>query len=173
MAQSPRRPPSRRAPDGTLFTVRLALASFEDTQALGRRLAPLLEPGDLLALRGSLGAGKTALARAIIQVVLPEEEVPSPTFTLAQSYEGPALALTHMDLYRLESPDGLWELGWDHAVSLGAVLVEWPERLPAAALLPNRLDIHLERDAEGEGRTVLLKGFGTWASRLQRLEGDW
>ena len=140
------------------------LPDEEATMALGRSIARILKPGDLLALHGDLGAGKTTLTRGIIQALLgSDEEVPSPTYTLVQTYDGPDFPLWHFDLYRLEEPDGVEELGWDDTVE-GAALVEWPERagrhLPAV-----RLDVLLE--IHGDERRVRLepKGEG-WQERL-------
>ncbi len=134
------------------------------TLALGRALAGRLERGDVVALHGGLGAGKTTLVRGLVQALLGEdEEVPSPTYTLVQTYEGPAFPLWHFDLYRLEDPDGVAELGWDETLE-GVALIEWPERagrhLPAA-----RLDVFLE--IAGAGRRVRLepKGEG-WQERM-------
>ncbi len=140
------------------------LADEDATLALGSSIARILRAGDFLALHGDLGAGKTTLTRGIIQALLgSEEEVPSPTYTLVQMYDGPAFPLWHFDLYRLEDPEGVEELGWDDTVH-GVALVEWPERagrhLPAV-----RLDVLLE--IHGDQRRVRLepKGEG-WQERL-------
>lgn len=144
------------------------------TQALGEALAALLERGDLILLRGDLGVGKTTLARALIKGKLAghglDDDVPSPTFTLVQSYETPDLLLTHVDLYRIDNPDELEELGLGEALDDGAVLVEWPQKAEATmtALSPDCLDISLSLMPEG-ARRVSLRGYGAWAARLERL----
>jgi tRNA threonylcarbamoyladenosine biosynthesis protein TsaE len=142
------------------------------TRALGASLAALIRPGDFIALRGDLGAGKTALARALIQARLArhglEEEVPSPTFTLVQSYETPDLLLTHVDLYRIDRPEDVAELGLAEALDEGVVLVEWPEKL--GALPDDRLDIELALMPEGS-REARLTGHGVWSARLAELRG--
>ncbi len=139
------------------------LTTQDATNALGLRLAGVLRPGDVIALTGELGSGKTTLARAIIQSFLPAEIVPSPTFTLVQPYETAALTIYHFDIYRLTTPAELEELGWDAAQS-GVMLVEWPER--AGHRLPNdRLDVMLE--ILGEGRRATLAASGkAWQTRL-------
>jgi tRNA threonylcarbamoyladenosine biosynthesis protein TsaE len=125
------------------------------TAALARSLAPWLKPGDVVALRGDLGAGKTSFARALIRALSgregAEREVPSPTFTLVQTYETSAGSIHHFDLYRIQSPDELTEIGWDEALGGGIVLVEWPER--AGNFLPaTRLDLTLGFGANAETR---------------------
>lgn len=113
------------------------------TADVARRLAPALRPGDLVALWGDLGAGKTAFARALIRALThPDEETPSPTFTLVQLYDSDAGTIWHFDLYRLTDPEEVWELGWEEARAEGVALVEWPSRL--GDLLPaERLDVTL------------------------------
>jgi tRNA threonylcarbamoyl adenosine modification protein YjeE len=134
---------------------------------LASRLALFLAAGDVVALSGPLGAGKTTLARALITRLGGESEVPSPTFALMQRYETPRLALTHCDFYRLQ-PAELDELGLDDALGEGAVLIEWPER--AQAWLPaDRLDIALDETATPNARRVVLTGHGMWGERLGRL----
>ena len=125
------------------------------TEALGASLARRLKPGDVVGLKGELGAGKTTLARAIIRAAAydPELIVPSPTFTLVEVYETPRGSFWHFDLYRLETPDQVFELGWEEALAEGVVLLEWPERL--GRLLPKHLSVTLEL-ASDDGRRALL-----------------
>jgi tRNA threonylcarbamoyladenosine biosynthesis protein TsaE len=147
-------------------------------EAATRRLAGALAPclaagGGVVALAGGLGAGKTALARALIRALTgdPDEEVPSPTFTLVQGYDTPHGPVWHFDLYRLCSAEDVIELGWEEAVVDGMVLVEWPER--AGALLPaEHLEIRLtpEPAAGAEARRVTLTGHGGWRTRLAGLD---
>jgi tRNA threonylcarbamoyladenosine biosynthesis protein TsaE len=164
------------------MTGRRALAEFwladaGRTEALGRALAPRLRQGDVLGLAGPLGAGKTSLARALIRALpgpagCESEAVPSPTFTLLQVYERQPAPVWHFDLYRLERPAEVWELGWEQALAEGIVLVEWPERLatllPGAALL---LTLAHGRSAE-EGRQAVLTGPPPWDRRLAGLQLD-
>ena len=145
----------------------LDLADEAATAAFGEDIAAALQPGDVLALSGDLGAGKTTLARAIIRALAddPRLEVPSPTFTLVQTYDLGRLSVAHFDLYRLSSADELDELGLDEAAAEGAVLVEWPERagdrLPAA-----HVDVALA--IAGAGRRVRLAGEAGFLARLRR-----
>jgi len=117
----------------------LALPSPEATESLAIRLAALARPGDAILLEGPLGAGKSAFARAFLRALAgdPNLDVPSPTFTLVQSYDTQAGPVHHLDLWRLDGPASLEELGW-HDLRAGIVLVEWPDRLgplaPADAL---------------------------------------
>lgn len=143
------------------------LDSDAATRALGARLAGLLQPGDVIALHGDLGAGKTTLARGLIQSLLgAEEDVPSPTYTLVQMYEARGLPIWHFDLYRLTAPDEVLELGWDELEG-GAALIEWPER--AGSRLPaGRLDIVLEISGEGRRARLEPRGEG-WQERLDEL----
>lgn len=130
------------------------LPDEQTTEALGATLAARLRPGDVVGLRGELGAGKTTLARAILRAAAgdPDLIVPSPTFTLVEVYETPRGTYWHFDLYRLETPEQVYELGWEEALSEGIVLIEWPERL--GNLLPKHLSVTLE--IEGDGRRALL-----------------
>ena len=132
----------------------MPLPNEQATEALGATLAARLKPGDVVGLKGDLGAGKTTLARAIIRAAAydPELIVPSPTFTLVEVYETPRGAYWHFDLYRLEAPEQVYELGWEEARAEGIVLMEWPERL--GPLLPKHLSVTLEFD--GDGRRALL-----------------
>ncbi|MEO0550628.1 MAG: tRNA (adenosine(37)-N6)-threonylcarbamoyltransferase complex ATPase subunit type 1 TsaE [Pseudomonadota bacterium] len=144
-----------------------ALSDLAATSELARDLAPLLKAGDVIALHGGLGAGKTTFARALISALMGiETEVPSPTYTLVQTYEGPDFPIFHFDLYRLETPDEIEELGWDETVD-GLALIEWPGR--AGPYLPQwRLDLHI--DLEGETRTARLEPCGEdWQTRLHEV----
>ncbi|HEX6860255.1 MAG TPA: tRNA (adenosine(37)-N6)-threonylcarbamoyltransferase complex ATPase subunit type 1 TsaE [Caulobacteraceae bacterium] len=134
------------------------------TARLGAAIAGELKVGDAVCLHGPLGAGKSTLARALIRALTsPDEEVPSPTFTLVQFYEAqPPVA--HFDLYRLGSPEEARELGLDEALDEGAVVVEWPQRL-GHRLPPDRLDIEFAFDETGEGRRVRLTPHGAWEGR--------
>lgn len=119
-----------------------------------RALAPLCAPGRIVALTGDLGAGKTALARALIRHISgdPDLDVPSPTYTLVQTYDTPDMPVWHFDLYRLKDPQEVFELGWEDALASNALLlIEWPERL--GALLPaNALNIVIDITQDGTRR---------------------
>ena len=145
--------------------VMLALDDAAATDELGRRVAAILRPGDVVALDGPLGAGKTALARAAIRALTsPEEDVPSPTFTLVQSYDSDRGPLYHFDLYRLEAPDQAVELGIDDAFAEGISLVEWPGRL--GRYLPRRhLLITLAAGADKDSRVARIVGGVQWKER--------
>jgi len=111
------------------FTTRVTLDSLNATRALAGRIASGLCNGTAVALEGDLGAGKTALARGILEALGVTEAVPSPSFTLVQIYETPRFPVFHYDLYRIEKPDELRELALDDALTEGVALIEWPERL--------------------------------------------
>jgi tRNA threonylcarbamoyladenosine biosynthesis protein TsaE len=138
------------------------LSTPEASEALGAAVGRALQAGEAVCLWGPLGAGKTTLARGLIRELAGEEEVPSPTFTLVQAYEGRSFPIAHFDLYRVERPQELDELGLDDALEDGAAVIEWPERL-GARLPSDRLDIRLE--VEGAGRTARLEGHGRWHGR--------
>lgn len=145
----------------------LTLVDDAATAALGARLGAAARAGDVVALRGDLGAGKTTLARALIRhLVGSETEAPSPTFTLVQTYSGRDFPIWHFDLYRLEHPGEARELGLEEAVD-GLALIEWPERL--GAYLPvQRLEVQLSFDSAG--RIARLVDFDDWSTRI---DGDW
>ncbi|MFZ5717845.1 MAG: tRNA (adenosine(37)-N6)-threonylcarbamoyltransferase complex ATPase subunit type 1 TsaE [Pseudomonadota bacterium] len=136
------------------------------TARLGAAIAAALEPGEAVCLSGPLGAGKSVLARALVRALTtPDEEVPSPTFTLVQFYEGPRLSVAHFDLYRLSSPDEAYEIGLDEALDHGAAVIEWPERLEGR-LPPDRLDVEIEPvAADDDARRVRLVAHGAWKGR--------
>ena len=145
------------------------LAAPEDVAALGARIAQRLQRGDAVCLYGPLGAGKSTLARGLIRALTtPDEDVPSPTFTLVQFYAGPAFPVAHFDLYRLTRPEEAFELGLDDALDDGAAVIEWPERLGKAGLPPDRLDVELTAPPEG-GRRARLTGKGAWIGRTEDL----
>jgi tRNA threonylcarbamoyladenosine biosynthesis protein TsaE len=143
-------------------TLSLDLEGPEATERLGATIARALQPGDAVLLEGPLGAGKSTLARGLIRALSgPEEEVPSPTFTLVQLYEtSPQVA--HFDLYRVERAQEVYELGFDEALETGAVVVEWPQRL-GPRLPPDRLVIDLAM--KGEGRVARIEPCGSWRGR--------
>ena len=143
------------------------LATETMTRTLAGQIADLAEPGDLIALWGDLGSGKTAFARGLITALTGETEVPSPTFSLVQTYDAPAFVIWHFDLYRLDQPRDVLELGFDDALNDDLVLVEWPERL--GDYLPgDRLDLRFRLVAAG-GRFVRLEAHGSWVERLNAL----
>jgi tRNA threonylcarbamoyladenosine biosynthesis protein TsaE len=149
----------------------LDLATDRDTRDLGARLAHVLQAGDCLALRGNLGAGKTTLARGLICAFLGvDTEVPSPTFTLVQRYQPDldnqpsAPELLHFDLYRLEDPEDIWELGWeelDEVISL----VEWPDKA-GPHLSPRCLDIEIIIMGDQRRANLSASLASNWKSRL-------
>lgn len=142
------------------------------TIAAATRLAGELRAGDLVTLSGALGAGKTTFARALIRTLLadPEAEVPSPTYTLLQSYEGPRFNIVHADLYRIADPAELAELGWEEAAENALVLVEWAERA-GDILATDRIEVELATTGPtGAGRRLILTGHGNCAARLERAK---
>jgi tRNA threonylcarbamoyl adenosine modification protein YjeE len=144
------------------FRGEFPLPDLDATQRLGAGIACGLRPGDAVALWGDLGAGKTTLARAILKAMGVTDEMPSPTFTLVQSYDT-APPVAHFDLYRLKSAREMEELGFEDALQEGAVLVEWPERAPEA-LPPDALHVRL---AQTDGlRNARLTGPKRWESLI-------
>lgn len=144
----------------------LTLADETATRDAAARLAPSLRAGDVIALAGPLGAGKTAFARALINA-LPggEEDVPSPTFTLVQTYERGGLDVWHFDLYRLEDPDDAFELGIEDAFADAVSLIEWPERL-GAYLPKGHLRVTLQPEGDDTVRRLLISDGENWTERL-------
>ena len=128
----------------------MILSSEQETIAFATRFAESLNAGDVVLLRGDLGAGKSVFARAIIRTLSNDEtlEVPSPTFTLVQTYETPEAEIWHFDLYRLEDPEEIFEIGWEEALSGGLSLVEWPDRLGPYAP-QNAIDIEISITEDG------------------------
>ena len=141
----------------------IRLADSAATEAFGRAIAERLAPADVIALRGPLGAGKTTLARGILRGLGYSGEVASPTFPIVQPYEPPdtRFPVWHVDLYRIEDSSELAELGLDEARAEAALLIEWPERLPA--LWPETLVLTLE-DHSG-GRALTAEVPPAWGTR--------
>jgi len=144
----------------------LDLADEAATLALAERLSGMCGRGDMFSLKGDLGMGKTVFARAFIRArTTPEEEVPSPTFTLVQVYETESESIYHFDLYRLKSADEIVELGFDDALDDGVALVEWPDRL--GAYQPrDRLEVELVAGSSEGARRARLTGYGYWQARM-------
>ncbi len=161
--------------------LRSEILSFElpdeaATARLAQGLATLVRPSDPIALFGDLGSGKTTFARAFINALpgpggsaLTEpEEVPSPTFTLLQTYARAPAPVWHFDLYRIARPDEVYELGFEEALGEGILLIEWAERL--GPLLPaERLELRFDFAGRADARRVALTGTGDWVRRLRDL----
>jgi hypothetical protein len=148
---------------------RIALPDEAATATLAIELGHWLKAGDLVTLSGGLGAGKTAFARALIRSLTGDADldVPSPTFTLMQLYDGLDLPILHADFYRIRTPEELDEIGWDEATEAALVLVEWPER-GGDRLAADRLEIALALDLTQDPgfRTAVVSGYGRFAARL-------
>ena len=157
-----------------MTTASIHLGTEQETRQLAERIAPLLRPGDTLLLVGEIGAGKTFFARALIQARLRaagmSEDVPSPTFTLVQTYSDGVHELWHADLYRLGSPDEIVELGLDEAFESAICLIEWPEKLGSLAP-PDPLQLTFEAGSTETERRVHLNTPGQWRARLAHLQG--
>jgi tRNA threonylcarbamoyladenosine biosynthesis protein TsaE len=147
------------------------LPDLAATERLAGRIAALARPGEAVLLSGPLGAGKSAFARAFVRAWVddPAAEVPSPTFTLVQPYDGPRGAVWHCDLYRLGDPEELQELGIDQGFAEAVMLVEWPDRL-GPWLPPDRLELAIEICEQAEdARRAMLAAFGVWSARMDEL----
>ena len=138
------------------------LPDLAAVEALGGRIAGLLRPGDVVALSGPLGSGKTTLARAVIAALGHEGEVPSPTFTIVETYDL-RLPLVHADFYRLERPEEAEELGLDDYRDGAALLAEWPEKAGGFAHEPGCLSIALE--FADSGRKAIVEPGADWLGR--------
>lgn len=146
--------------------MRVQLPDLEATAALGARIAGHLRPGDVVALTGGLGAGKTTLARAIIAALGHVGDVPSPTFAIIETYDPPAvrLPLVHADFYRLVRPEDAEEIGLDDYRSGAALIAEWPDHAGGFAHEAGCLSIRLET-AE-TGRIAIVEGGADWLGRM-------
>jgi tRNA threonylcarbamoyladenosine biosynthesis protein TsaE len=152
--------------------VTIALADTAAAERLGMAIAAQLRAGDVVALTGGLGAGKTTLARAIIAALGHEGEVPSPTFTIIETYEPPSVRLpvVHADFYRLTDPAEADELGLDEYRQGAALIAEWPEQAGGFAHEPGCLSVRLDfagdaKTGEG-GRIAIVEGGADWLGRM-------
>ncbi|MEO9600631.1 tRNA (adenosine(37)-N6)-threonylcarbamoyltransferase complex ATPase subunit type 1 TsaE [Parasphingorhabdus sp.] len=143
----------------------LLLDDEQATLAIGRKLGSQLRAGDKVALSGTLGAGKTTLARGILEGQGYSEEVPSPTFAIVQQYEPPEtkIPIAHIDLYRIEDPEEIHELGLEDTLVDGAMVVEWPDRMPDR-FWDDALKIELEITEDGNRRLTWSTG-AAWKER--------
>lgn len=163
-------------------TLAFALPDEAATLALARSLAGRLEAGDVIFLVGDLGAGKTAFARGLIKA-LPaagseasgageaDEEVPSPSFTLVQIYERRPAPVWHVDLYRVERPEEVEELGLEEAARQAITLIEWPDRL-GRRVPADRLEIRLSYGQAANARSLVFAGYGVWRRRLAAVADE-
>jgi tRNA threonylcarbamoyladenosine biosynthesis protein TsaE len=149
----------------------LAAATADDTRAIGGALAPLLRPGDAVALAGELGAGKTTLVQGVARGLGFEGAVASPTFTLVREYRTPRMTVLHADVYRLERFQEVVDLGLQELLDEdGILLVEWGDAVEA--LLPDdHLVVELTVPGDGEDRVIAIRPVGVrWIPRWERLE---
>jgi len=133
-------------------------------EGFGQRIAAKLRAGDVVALSGELGAGKTTLARAILAALGHRGEVPSPTFTIVETYDALDPPMVHADFYRLDNPHEAEEIGLEDYREGAALLAEWPERAGGFAHEPGCLSVTLEK--VGEGRRAIVEGGGAWQGRM-------
>ncbi|RYE01845.1 MAG: tRNA (adenosine(37)-N6)-threonylcarbamoyltransferase complex ATPase subunit type 1 TsaE [Sphingomonadales bacterium] len=147
----------------------MRLASPQESHAFGQKLAAFARPGDVIALSGDLGAGKTSVARGLLAALGLEGEAPSPSFAIVQPYEPPEVRfpVLHVDLYRIEHPDEAEELGLDDARSDSLLIVEWPERLGYAAWA-DALWLHLEVTPDG-ARELTARVPAPWRDRWSQI----
>ncbi|MGM0583681.1 MAG: tRNA (adenosine(37)-N6)-threonylcarbamoyltransferase complex ATPase subunit type 1 TsaE [Pseudomonadota bacterium] len=154
--------------------LRLHLPDAAATERAGAALAGALRPGDAVLLSGDLGAGKSALARAVIATLLAEdgrsEDIPSPSFTLVQQYDSARGEVWHADLHRLPGPEAIEELGLEDAFETAITLVEWPDRL-GRLRPPRRLEIALDFAGpdEAAGRLMTVRVAGDWDAAVAAL----
>lgn len=139
-------------------------ANEQETENLGKKLAEIAVKGDVFALFGTLGMGKSVLSRAFVQKLTGASEVPSPTFTLVQNYESSDFDIYHFDLYRIKNPDEIFELAMEEALYQGVSLIEWPEKM--GAYLPENI-FRIEITSFGSGRKITVET--TDKNKQQRL----
>lgn len=146
----------------------MILHDAEATHALGARLAALIAPGDVITLAGPLGAGKTSIARGLLAALGLPGEAPSPTFAIVQPYAPPEVSIPvlHVDLYRIEDPDEIEELGLDEALTDSLLIVEWPERAPG--LWPDALALSLSIEPDGS-RALTAEVPAPWKARWRQI----
>ncbi len=145
---------------------KIKLSCEEDTVNLGKKLAKIAKERDVFALYGTLGMGKSVLARAFIQALTDAKDVPSPTFTLMQLYETADFDIYHFDLYRLKNPEEIYEIGVEEAMYTGVSLIEWPDKM--SSLLPRDVfKITIEQDGEGRLATIQVSS----EDKITRLNG--
>lgn len=140
--------------------------SEEKTADVGKKLAHFARIGDGFALHGTLGMGKSVLARGFIQELTNVKEVPSPTFTLVQLYDADNFSIYHFDLYRLKSPEEIFELGMEEAIYQGVSLIEWPDKM--GGYLPQGI-FHVTISPEKDGRKITISTSND-SQRLRLLE---
>lgn len=149
---------------------RITLPDLPAMQAFGAAIAARVQPSDVVALTGGLGAGKTTLARAILAALGHTGEVPSPTFTIIETYDAPSLALpvVHADFYRLQHPDEVAEIGLDDYREGAVLLAEWPDHAGGFDREPGCLSITLELvgDSGADGRIAIARGGADWVGRM-------
>jgi tRNA threonylcarbamoyl adenosine modification protein YjeE len=142
-----------------------SLCDLAAAEIAARRLALILRSRDLILLQGALGAGKTTFARFLLRALGIEEDVPSPTFTLLQTYETQRFPVYHFDFYRIANGTELEELGWEDALANGLVIAEWPER--AEGHFPkDRLVLHFTVD-DKNNRVLAFEPYGAWTERMK------
>lgn len=156
--------------------ISITLGSDTETTALGQMIAPRLVPGDVILLEGPIGAGKTHFVRSVVQARLSavgrNEDVPSPTFTLVQTYDAGDAELWHADLYRLSDPGEVLELGLDEAFETAICFVEWPDRLGEAAP-PGAIRIALNQGRHDDERVLtVLEGQDRWQQLTEATSNE-
>ena len=146
----------------------IALTDPAATEDFGARLAALAIPGDIITLAGPLGAGKTSIARGLLSALGLAGEAPSPSFAIVQPYAPPEVSIPvlHVDLYRIENPNEIEELGLDEALSDSLLIVEWPERAPG--LWPEALALSLTIEADGS-RALTAEVPAAWKARWRQI----